>query len=176
LKAVPRAEIIFDNCRVPVSQILTRPGQFKKMINSFNSERIHNAMFCVGQGQAALDEALGYARLRKQFGRRIGDFQGIRWKLADMAMRIQAARLLVYQAAVKFSSGEDAAMEASMAKTYASEAAFEVAHQAVQICGANGFAVGSRAEVLFRDIRAHMLGGGSVEAVRNYIGKRLMDS
>ncbi len=175
LRAVPRAEIIFDNCRVPKSQILTRPGQFKKMINSFNSERIHNAMFCVGQGQAALDEALNYARLRKQFGRRIGDFQGIRWKLADMGMRLAAARLLVYQAAAKFSDGKDAALEASMAKTFASEAAFEVGHQAMQICGANGYAAGSRVEVLFRDIRGHMLGGGSVEAVRNFIGKRMMD-
>lgn len=175
LRAIPRAEIIFDNCRVPTSHILTRPGQFKQLINSFNSERIHNAMFCVGQGQAALDEALNYARLRKQFGRRIGDFQGIRWKLADMGMRLQAARLLVYQAAARFSDGEDAAFEASMAKTYASEAAFEVANQAMQICGANGFASGSRIEVLFREIRAHMLGGGSVEVVRNYIGKKMMD-
>jgi alkylation response protein AidB-like acyl-CoA dehydrogenase len=175
LRAVPRAEIIFDNCRVPKSQILTRPGQFKQMINSFNSERIHNAMFCVGQGQAALDEALAYARMRKQFGRRIGDFQGIRWKLADMGMRLQAARLLVYHAAAKFSAGENAALEASMAKTFASEAAFEAGHQAMQICGANGYAAGSRVEVLFRDIRGHMLGGGSVEAVRNYIGKRMMD-
>ncbi len=175
LRAVPRAEIIFDNCRVPKSHILTQPGQFKKLIGSFNSERIHNAMFCVGQGQAALDEALAYARMRKQFGRRIGDFQGIRWKFADMGMRLQAARLLVYHAAAKFSDGEDAALEASMAKTFASEAAFEAGHQAMQICGANGYASGSRVEVLFRDIRGHMLGGGSVEAVRNYIGKRMID-
>jgi alkylation response protein AidB-like acyl-CoA dehydrogenase len=175
LRAIPRAEILFENCRVPASHILTRPGQFKRLINSFNGERIHNAMFCVGQGQAALEEGLAYARMRKQFGRRIGDFQGIRWKLADMGIKLAAARLLVYLAARKFSDGQDAALEASMAKTFASEAAFEVAHQALQICGANGFSAGSRIDVLFREIRAHMLGGGSVEITRNHIGKRMMD-
>jgi len=176
LKAVPRAEIFFEDCRVPASHILTRPGQFRQLIGSFNAERIHNAMFCVGQGQAALDEALAYARVRKQFGRAIGDFQGIRWKLADMGTKLAASRLLVYHAARKFSDGEDAALEASMAKTFASEAAFEIANQAMQICGANGFAAGSRIEVLFREIRAHLLGGGSVEIVRNFIGKRMMEA
>lgn len=172
-RPVPRSEIIFDNCEVPVENILTPAGSFRRMIEVFNGERIHNATLALGMAQGAYEHAAEYAQVRKQFGKRLVDFQGIQWKLAEMGTILEAARCLIYRAASAKDRKEPLGEVSSQAKLFAAKYCPWVVDQALQIEGAFGYSEGTRVERAYRDIRLVPIAGGSVEMMMNYLGGRI---
>jgi 3-sulfinopropanoyl-CoA desulfinase len=175
LRGIPEGRLHFDGCRVPKDNVLVGPPDgFKKLMRAYNSQRLGAATVALGLAQGAWELALAYAAERRQFGRPIGDFQGIRWKLADMAIKLDAARLLIHRAAANAGSGFPDALEAAKAKTLAAETAQEVTNQALQIHGAAGYGRGLPLERMVRDARMFAIGGGTVEMMRNLIADRIM--
>ena len=167
LRGIPEGRLHFDGCRVPREHVLVGPPDgFKKLMEAYNSQRLGAATVALGLAQGAYELALAYAGTRRQFGRAIGDFQGIRWKLADMAIKLDAARLLIHRAAANAGTGFPDALEAAKAKTFAAEMAQEVTGQALQIHGAAGYGRGAAA-------RAH---GARRPHVRNRRGHRRDDA
>lgn len=171
-RAVPRSELIFNDCIIPVENILTEPGSFSKMIEVFNAERIHNACFALGIAQGAYEHAAAYAKDRVQFNRRLVDFQGIQWKLAEMETLLEASRLLIYRAARAKDAGEPLGAMVSQAKLFAATFCPQVCDQALQIEGAFGYSEGSRVERAYRDVRLIAIAGGSNEMMKNFLGGR----
>ena len=162
--------LFFDACEIPTGKILIRgKDAFKKLIRAFNAERCLSAMWSVSIAFCAFDLALEYAQQRRQFGCRIAEFQGIRWKLAEMAMRIESARLLTYQAAA-----EATRMKSSMAKTVASEMVEKVTSDALQIFGGYGYMREHPLEDLYRLARGRRIAGGTVEIQKNMIAEELL--
>ncbi len=175
LRGIPEGRLHFNGCRVPRESVLVAPPDgFKKLMEAYNGQRLGAAAVALGLAQGAYELALAYAGERRQFGRPIGEFQGIRWKLADMAIALDAARLLVYRAAAKAGSGFPDAVEAAKAKTFAAETAQAVTNQALQIHGAAGYGRGLPLERMARDARMFAIGGGTVEMMRNLIADRLL--
>src|SRR6185369_9680534 len=175
LRGIPEGRLHFDACRVGREQVLVAPPDgFKKLMRAYNSQRLGAATVALGLAQGAYELALAYAGTRRQFGRPIGEFQGIRWKLADMAIKLDAARLLIHRAAANAESGFPDALEAAKAKTFAAEMAQEVTGQALQIHGAAGYGRGLPLERMARDARMFAIGGGTVEMMRNLIADRLL--
>ena len=175
LRGIPEGRLHFNGCRVPRESVLVAPPDgFKKLMEAYNGQRLGAAAVALGLAQGAYELALAYAGERRRFGRPIGEFQGIRWKLADMAIALDAARLLVYRAAAKAGSGFPDAVEAAKAKTFAAETAQAVTNQALQIHGAAGYGRGLPLERMARDARMFAIGGGTVEMMRNLIADRLL--
>jgi alkylation response protein AidB-like acyl-CoA dehydrogenase len=175
MRASDTSEVIFQDCRIPASQLLGREGEgFINTLQVLDAGRIGIAALSVGLAQGAYEAALGYARERRQFGRPIADFQAIQWKLADMATRIEAARLLTYRAAFLKDRGAPMTQEASMAKLYASETAVRAADDCVQIHGGYGFVKDYPAEKYFRDVKLLTIGEGTSEIQRLVIARRLL--
>ncbi|MBI1848400.1 MAG: acyl-CoA dehydrogenase family protein, partial [Candidatus Rokubacteria bacterium] len=140
LRGIPEGELHFERCVVPRENLLVGPGDgFKKLMRAYNGQRLGAATVALGLAQGAWERALAYAAARRQFGRPIAEFQGIRWKLADMAIRLDAARLLTHRAAARAGTGFPDPLLAAKAKTFAAEAAQEVTSQALQIHGAAGY-------------------------------------
>jgi alkylation response protein AidB-like acyl-CoA dehydrogenase len=166
--------VYFDDCRIPSESVLVKEQGFKKMMTAFNGQRCLNAAITLGQAQGAFDEALRYAKERKQFGRSIGEFQGIQWMLADMAIDLDAARLLVYRAASNAGKGLPSAIEASMAKTFSNEMAIRVTNQALQIFGGHGYLKSMPVERYLRGARFGAVGGGTPQIQRNIIADELL--
>ncbi len=170
-------EIIFDDVRVPEENLLIPAGGkgFKEMMNEFNSERCGNSSFCVGFAQGAYERTLKYCKERVQFGKSISEFQGIRWTLAEMAIKIQAARLLIFDALIKSEEkGLMIAKEASMAKKFANEMAVWVCDQAVQLHGAYGYTTDYEIERYYRDVRGWSMGGGTTQVCLNRIAHEIL--
>lgn len=173
-----QAELVFDDCRVDEDRVLIRGADaFKTLLQTFNVERCHNAMMSVSLARNAFERALAYAQEREQFGEPIGEFQAVSHKLADMAINIEAARLLVFQAAqsaiAEGSDGLPARLQTSVAKVFANEMAETVASDAVQIHGANGYMRGHPVEYIYRKVRGRKIAGGTVEIHRNGIADAL---
>lgn len=167
-------ELYFDDCVVPEDQVLVHePEAFKELMIEFNVERCHNAMMCVACGLSAFDKALEHARQREQFGQPIGEFQGIEWKLADMAIELESARLLIYRAAANAQEGSPSRLETSLAKVKANEVGQFVVDEALQIHGATGYMQGSPLEYMYRWVRGWRIAGGTVEVQRNGIASEL---
>lgn len=165
-------ELYFDDVAVPEEQLLVHDkAAFKELLIEFNVERCHNAMMCVACGLNAFDKALAHAKTREQFGQPIGDFQGIEWKLADMAIELEAARLLIYRAAANARHSDPSRLETSIAKVKANEAGQEVIDEAMQIHGAIGYMKDSPIEYLYRWVRGWKIAGGTVEIQRNMIAR-----
>jgi alkylation response protein AidB-like acyl-CoA dehydrogenase len=163
-------ELILDGCEVPEEQILVRgKDSFKELLVEFNVERCHNAMMCVACGLNAFDKALEHAKNREQFDQPIADFQGIEWKFADMAMKLDAARLLIYRAAANAVDASPTRLETSIAKVMANEFGDEVVDEALQIHGAMGYMQDSPVEYLYRWVRGWRIAGGTTEIQRNNI-------
>jgi butyryl-CoA dehydrogenase len=171
-RPVPRSEVIFDDCIVPVRNILTGPGSFRQIIEVFNCERIHNACLGLGIAQGAYEHAAAYARKRIQFNKRLVDFQGIRWKLAEMETLLEACRCLVYKAAWAKDAGKPLGALVSQAKLFAATYCPKVCDEALQIEGAFGYSEGSRVERAYRDVRLVPIGGGTTEMMKNFLGGR----
>jgi len=167
-RGIPRHELIFNDCRVPAANVLCGPGEFRRLISIFNGERIHNAAMALGTATGAYDHALEHARARVQFGQRLADFQGIRWKLADMAARLDTSRLLVQRVARLVDSGADVGYAASVAKLITCEAACEIVDSALQIEGAMGYHEGF-VQNAYRNVRMTTIAAGSTEMMRNHL-------
>lgn len=167
-------DLFFDNCTVPEENVLAHePGSFKKLITEFNVERCHNAMMCVSCGLNAFDKALEYAKDREQFDQPIADFQGIEWKFADMATKLEAAKLMIYRAASNANHSEPSRMETSMAKLMANEVGQYAVDEALQIHGAMGYMDEHPLSYLYQLVRGWRIAGGTVEIQRNNIAKEL---
>jgi alkylation response protein AidB-like acyl-CoA dehydrogenase len=175
LRGIPEGRLHFEGCRVPRESLLVGPPDgFKKLMQAYNGQRPGAAAVALGLAQGAYELALGYASQRRQFGRPIADFQGIRWKLADMAITLDAARLLIHRAAARAGAGFPDALEAAKAKTFAAETAQAVTSQALQIHGAAGYGRALPLERMARDARMFAIGGGTLEMMRNLIADRIL--
>ena len=168
-------DLAFEDVRVDSSQLLGAPGKgFAIARWALDGGRVAIAAQAIGVGQAALDEALGYAKHRQTFGQPIASYQAIQWMLADMATELDAARMLTYKAAASKAVQERISLEASMAKLYASEAAHRAADKAMQILASAGYRRGSRVERLFRDVRATEIYQGTSEVQRMIIAANVL--
>ena len=172
----PLGTVRFENCRIDAAQRLAGPGEgFKVAMATLDAFRPTVGAAALGFARRALDEALARSRARSAFGGPLADKQLIRRKLADMAVRVDAAALLVYRSAwVKDVGGGRATREAAMAKLYATEAAQEVVDQAVQIFGGQGVIVGNAVERLYREVRALRIYEGTSEIQKLVISGRLL--
>ena len=175
MRASETSEVIFENCRIPASQLLGAEGQgFINALQVLDAGRIGIAALAVGLAQGAYDAARSYAFVRKQFGQPIGTFQSIRAKLVDNVVRIEAARLLTYRAAAMKDEGQRTTLEAAMAKLYSSEIAVRAAEDGVQIHGGYGFVKDYPAEKYFRDVKLTTIGEGTSEIQRLVIARQLL--
>jgi alkylation response protein AidB-like acyl-CoA dehydrogenase len=175
MRASETSEVLFQNCRVPAAHLIGEEGQgFIQTLQVLDAGRIGIAALSVGLAQGAYEAARGYAFERKQFGRHIGTFQSIRWKLVDNAVRVEAARLLTYRAAWMKDQGRRTTLESSMAKLYASEIAVRASEDGVQIHGGYGFVKDYPAEKFFRDVKLTTIGEGTSEVQRLVIARQLL--
>ena len=174
-RASDQRPLFFEDCRVPEDHVLGERGAgFRQFLSTLDGGRVAVAALSVGLAQACLDEALVRAKERRQFGRAIGEFQAIQFKLADMAMEIELARNLVLKAAWLKDQGRPFSREASMAKVFASETAKRAADQAVQIHGGEGFMEGSAVARYWRQVKINEIGEGTSEINRQIIGRSLL--
>ncbi len=177
LRASATGEVIFENCRLAEQQLLGKINNgFVDSLKVLDGGRISIAALSIGMAQGAYDAALRYSKLRKQFGRPISEFQAIQYKLVDMAVDLDAARLLNYRAAWMLDHGQRVTRESSMAKLFASEAAVRIANEAVQIHGGYGYIKDYPVEKFYRDVKLCTIGEGTSEIQRLVIARQLLKS
>jgi len=175
LRASDTGEVIFTDCRLPQSQMVGKQGEgFVDSLRILDGGRVSISALSIGMAQGAYDAALRYAKLRKQFGRPISEFQAIQHKLVDMATKIDASRLLTYRAAKMIDAGKRVTRESAMAKLFASEAAVWIANEAVQIHGGYGFIKDYPVEKFYRDVKLCTIGEGTSEIQRLVIARQLL--
>lgn len=167
-------EVRFQDCELPLDNLILRDDGFRRLLNAFNTQRCLNPSISLGMAEGAFDEAARYMRERKAFGRAIGDFQGMRWKLADMYMDIEAGRSILYRACASAKPFPDPVLAAT-AKVFCNEMAQRVTSQAVQVHGGYGFTDEYPVSRFFRAARYGSLGGGTSETLRDLVGKRIMN-
>lgn len=174
LRGIPESELHFEDCRVPRENLLT--VGFRRLMEAYNAQRCGAGTVALGIAQGAYELALGYAKERKQFGRAIGTFQGLRWMLADDRILLDASRLLLHRAASELDpeTGYPDKALAAIAKVHAGEAAIKVTHDALQVFGARGYSRDYPLERMARDARMFVIGGGTREALRNVIGDAIL--
>jgi short-chain 2-methylacyl-CoA dehydrogenase len=174
-RASDQRQLYFDDCRVPEGNTLGERGRgFAQFLQTLDAGRVAVGALSVGLAQACLDAALSRAKERRQFGRSIGEFQAIQFKLADMAMEVEIARNMVLKAAWMKDVGRPFGREASMAKVFASETAKRAADQAVQIWGGEGFMEGSAVARYWRQVKINEIGEGTSEINRQIIARGLL--
>jgi alkylation response protein AidB-like acyl-CoA dehydrogenase len=168
-------EVRFEDCELPAENLVLGEGGFKQLISAFNTQRCLNPSISLGLAEGAFDEALRYARERAAFGRPIGEFQGMRWKLASMYHEIEAGRGLLYRACASADPFPDPLLAAT-AKVFCNEMSVRVTSDALQVFGGYGFTDEYLVSRLYRGARYGSLGGGTSETLRDLIGKRLMET
>ncbi len=175
LRASDTAELIFEDCAIPAENLLGKEGDgFIDAMRVLDGGRISIAALSLGMAEGAYEAALKYSKQRKQFGKAISEFQGIQWKLADMATEIEAAKLLTLRAAAMKDAGMKTTQESSMAKLFASEVAVRCANEGVQIHGGYGFIKDYPAEKFYRDVKLCTIGEGTSEVQRLVIARQLL--
>jgi hypothetical protein len=175
MRASDTSEVIFEDCRVEEDHLLGGEGEgFIDAMKVLDAGRIGIAALAVGLAQGAFEAARDYARERRQFGQPIATFQAIRWKLADNATRIEAARLLTYRAAAMKDGGRRMTRESAIAKLFSSEIAVRAAEDGVQIFGGYGFVKDYPAEKYFRDVKLTTIGEGTSEIQRLVIARQIL--
>jgi butyryl-CoA dehydrogenase len=175
LKGAITSELSFEDCRIPKENILGTPGEgFKQALITLDGGRISIGAMALGLAQGAFERALSYSKERQQFGQPICDFQAVQWMLADMATEIEAARLMIYQAAWLEDQGVRFTKEAAMAKLYASEAAERACFKALQIHGGYGYTREYEVERMYRDQRLCTIGEGTSEIQRLVIARQVL--
>jgi alkylation response protein AidB-like acyl-CoA dehydrogenase len=175
MRASDTCSLIFDNCKVPVENLIGEEGQgYKQAMEILAGGRIGIAALSVGLAQGAFELSLKYSKERKAFGKYIAEFQAIQWKLADMATQIESARLLTYKAAYLKDQGKDYSLYASMAKYFASEVAVKCAIEAVQIYGGYGYIKEYPVEKFFRDAKLLTIGEGTSEIQKIIIANKIL--
>jgi alkylation response protein AidB-like acyl-CoA dehydrogenase len=181
LRGTSEAELAFDDVRIEPDDVLVwgdpeNSDSFKTLIAHINHERCGNAAMCIGAAQGALEYAIGYMNERTVGKRTLADFQGLQWKIADVAVELEGARLLLKRALhLAGPHGTPPPLETAMAKTAANLAAKHVCDEAIQLLGGYGFSREYPVERAYRDIRGLCIGAGTVEIQRNFIGKNLLD-
>ncbi len=166
-------EVRFEDCELPLDNLILRDDGFRRLLNAFNTQRCLNPSISLGMAEGAFDEAARYMRERKAFGRPIGNFQGMRWKLADMYMDIEAGRSILYRACASAKPFPDPVLAAT-AKMFCNAMAQRVTSEAVQVHGGYGFTDEFPVSRFFRAARYGSLGGGTTETLRDLVGKRIM--
>ncbi len=174
-RGVPHGELAFTDCRVPVENLIVREGSFARLMTAFNMERAHNASFALGLAAGAMDETMAYAQQRRQFGRPIAEFQSIYHQIADMWVKIEAARYLLYRAAASALDGKyPEPLTATAAKYFANDVLFHVASAAVEIHGGNGVTTDYHVQRILRDSLVSRIAGGTPSIAKNVIAAQIM--
>ncbi len=175
LRASDTSELIFEDCAIPAGNLLGKEGEgFVDAMRTLDGGRISIAALSLGIARGALDASVKYVKERRQFGKAIAEFQGIQWKLADMATELDAARLLTLRAAVLKDAGKRVTQESAMAKLYASEVAVKICNEAVQLHGGYGFIKDYPVEKFYRDVKLCTIGEGTSEIQRMVIGREIL--
>jgi alkylation response protein AidB-like acyl-CoA dehydrogenase len=169
----PSTELVFRDCRVPAGNRVAH-GDSRASLMAMSLSRSCNAAIALGVAQRAYDEAVQYVQQREAFGKHLADFQGLRWMIADMAVKLDAARLLIHRAAVNAAQGFPSETEAAIAKTFANETALAVVSDAMQLFGANGYSCAYPLERLYRDVRGFAIAGGTTQIQRNLIARKVL--
>ena len=183
LKGMPEAELHFRGLEVPDEMVLRPPGGFArgfgKLMEAYNGQRVGAATVALGLAQGAYDLALDYAQKRRQFGRPIAEFQGIGWMLADMSIKLEASRALIWKAARSAGPGDGVIgfpdrLAAAQAKVLAADMAIEVTNNALQLWGAAGYARDNPMERYVRDARMFAIAGGTAQVLRTQVAEQLL--
>ena len=164
-------QVYFEDVFVRPEDVLLKEGGFRKQMAGFNAERIGNSARSLAFGRHAFNIAREHATVRKAFDRPLCDFQGIQWKFAEMAMKLESAQLMLYKAAVAGDPGLPSAMDTSMAKHMCNEYGFDVANEAMQVLGAMGFSEETLIDYCMRRVRGMQIAGGSLEIMKNRIAE-----
>lgn len=162
-RGVPSCDIFLDDAEVPLENIIVPAGGFKKLMEAFDLERCGNATMALGQASGALEDVMAYVQDRKQFGKPIVDFQAVQIRLAEMQMRVEAARLLIHRAASNAEDNLPSILDSSVAKCFANEIAREVTSNAVQLMGAYGYSKDFNMERRMRDSWGWGIAGGAID-------------
>ncbi|WP_299948688.1 3-sulfinopropanoyl-CoA desulfinase [uncultured Ruegeria sp.] len=181
LRGIPETQVIMGNLRLPLNRLITPPEGIERgfagLMNAYNAQRVGAATVALGIARGAYDAAVEFVKTREQFGRPIAEFQGLQWMVADMSMQIDAARMMIWRAAVSAEttgSGFPDPMLAAQAKVFASEMAVKVTNDALQLHGARGYSRNCTVERMLRDARMFTIGGGTAQMLRNLVaGKAL---
>ena len=166
------AEIRFENCELPVENVIVQEDGFRKLLNAFNTQRCLNPSISLGLAEGAFEEAIKYARERHAFGHSISEFQGMRWKFADMYRDIEAGRSLLYRACMTANPFPDP-YEAAIAKMYCNEMSLRITSEAIQVHGGYGFTEEYPVSRFYRGARYGTLGGGTTETLKDLVGRKL---
>ena len=181
LRGMPEGELAFENLEVPADMVVMPPSGFRRgfadLMNAYNSQRVGAGTVAMGIAAGALDHALDWVKTREQFGRPIGEFQGLQWMLADMQVALTASRLMLYTAAR--SRGPDASafpdpMLAAQAKIFAAESAIKIVNDALQMFGARGYGRDLPLERMARDVRMFTIGGGTAQVLRTLVASKML--
>jgi len=162
-RGVPSSDIYFDDCAVPVDNVVVPAGGFKKLMEAFDLERCGNATMALAQAAGALDDVIRYVQERRQFGKPIVEFQAVQLRLAEMRMKVDAARLLIWRAAANAEKGLPSILESSVAKCFANEISREVCGHAVQLMGGYGYSAEYPMERRLRDAWGWGIAGGAID-------------
>ena len=173
-RGVPSADMYFDDVKVPRTNTIVPAGGFKQLMEAFDLERCGNSTMSLAIAQSALDYVLDYAQNRKQFGKAIVEFQAVQLRLAEMAMKVEASRLLIYQAVCNASAGLPSVKESSMAKCFANEIVREVSGSALQLMGGYGYSKEYPIEQKLRDAWGWGIAGGAVDIQKTNIAAALV--
>ena len=168
------SEIQFNNLEVPLENVVLREGGFKKLLSAFNTQRCLNPSISLGLAEGAFEEAINYVRERKIRGQAVSSFQGIQWKLAEMYRDIEAGRSLLYRACLSANPFPDP-HDAAIAKMFVNEMAIRVVNEALQVHGGYGYTDDAPISRFYRGVRYGSLGGGATEALKDLVGKKLVD-
>jgi len=166
LRGMPSCDLIFEDIHIPKENVVVKPGDFKNLMLTFDIERCGNAAMCLGVAGGALEEAKAYAQERQAFGRPICEFQAIQFMIVDMAMNLDAARLLVYRAATGAGQGLPSIYESAIAKCFANEMVMDVTNRAMEVFGGYGYSKEFPVERMLRDGRAWRTAGGTMQMLR----------
>jgi butyryl-CoA dehydrogenase len=173
-RGVSSADMFFDNVTVPAENVVVREGGFGRLMSAFDLERCGNATMSLGIAASALEDALAYVQQRRQFGKPLVDFQAVQLKLADMAMQVEAARLLIHRAASSADRGFPSIRESSMAKCFSNEIARAVVGHAMQLFGGYGYSKEFPIEQKFRDAWGWGIAGGAIDIQKINIASALI--
>ncbi|MEM1200364.1 MAG: acyl-CoA dehydrogenase family protein [Pseudomonadota bacterium] len=173
-RGIPSADMFFDNVRVPADNLIVPAGGFRQLMEAFDLERCGNTTMSLAIAQSAFDEALAYVQDRRQFGKPLVDFQAVQMSLAEMKMKLDAARLLLYRAVVNAEAGLPSVADSSIAKCFANEAVREVTGKAMQIMGGYGYSTAYPIEQKMRDGWGWGIAGGSIDIQKTNIAAALV--
>ncbi len=178
LRGIPEAEVVFEDMEVPEDMMVVPPEGprrgFAGLMNAYNGQRVGAGTMALGIAQGAYEEALGYVKERRQFGRPIAEFQGLQWMLADMSIGLEASRALLHKAARNAGDGFPDMREAAQAKILASETAVKVTNDALQLHGAAGYSRNLPVERMVRDARMFTIGGGTAQILRTQVAGSIL--